>query len=76
MGFDHNHLKALLDAGYGKRLMFGSDSQLWPEAIEMAIQGIESADFLSNAQKRDIFYNNVARFLRLTKETIAKHHGQ
>jgi predicted TIM-barrel fold metal-dependent hydrolase len=72
----HSHLKALIDGGYGKRLMFGSDSQLWPEAIEMAIQGIESADFLSNEQKRDIFYNNAARFLRLSQEDIVKHHRE
>jgi hypothetical protein len=27
-------------------------------------------------QKRDIFYNNAARFLRLSQEEIAKHHGR
>ncbi len=59
------YLKGLLRAGYGKRLMFGSDQLFWPEAIEMAIEGIESADFLTEEQKRDIFYNNAARFLRL-----------
>jgi len=61
----HYYLKGLLRAGYGKRLMFGSDQLFWPEAIEMAIEGIESADFLTEEQKRDIFYNNAARFLRL-----------
>jgi hypothetical protein len=25
--------------------------------------------------KRDILYNNAARFLRLSPEQIAKHHG-
>ena len=30
-----------------------------------ATEGIESADFLTPEQKRDIFYNNAARFLRL-----------
>jgi len=48
--------------------MFGSDQMRWPEAIGMAIEGIESASFLSQEQKRDIFYDNAARFLRL-KET-------
>ena len=61
----HYYLKGLLRAGYGKRLMFGSDQLFWPEAIEMAIEGIESADFLTEEQKRDIFHNNAARFLRL-----------
>jgi uncharacterized protein len=31
----------------------------------MAIEGIESASFLTQEQKRDIFYNNAMRFLRL-----------
>jgi len=64
----HEYLKVLIRAGLGKRLMFGSDQMVWPEAIGMAIEGIESATFLSKEQKRDIFYNNAARFLRL-KET-------
>ena len=61
----HAYLKRLVDAGFGKRIMFGSDQMVWPEAIEAAIEGIESADFLTPEQKRDIFYNNAARFLRL-----------
>ncbi|MHA2433327.1 MAG: amidohydrolase family protein [Candidatus Thorarchaeota archaeon] len=48
-----------------KRLMFGSDQMTWPETIGMAIKAVESADFLSEEQKRDIFYNNAKRFLRL-----------
>ena len=55
-------------AGLGQRLMFGSDQMLWPEAIGMAVEGIESASFLTPEQKRDIFYNNAARFLRLGEE--------
>ena len=64
----HEYLRGLIRAGFGKRLMFGSDQMVWPEAIGMAIEGIESASFLSQEQKRDIFYNNAARLLRL-KET-------
>ncbi|OGD25906.1 MAG: hypothetical protein A2Y56_11765 [Candidatus Aminicenantes bacterium RBG_13_63_10] len=55
--------------------MFGSDQMDWPDAIGLAVETIEKADFLSTAQKRDIFYNNAARFLRLTPEQVAKHHG-
>jgi hypothetical protein len=40
----------------------------WPEAIKMAVEGIESAKFLSAEQKRDIFYNNAATFLRLDQK--------
>jgi len=61
----HEYLRGMIRAGLAKRLMFGSDQMVWPEAIGMAIEGIESASFLSNEQKRDIFYNNAVRFLRL-----------
>lgn len=61
----HDYLEGLIRAGLGKRLMFGSDQMIWHETIGMAIDAIESADFLTEEQKRDIFYNNAARFLRL-----------
>ena len=72
----HAYLKGLIDADLGKRIMFGSDAEQWPEAIDDAVQFIESAPFLSDEQKRDIFYNNAARFLRLTDEEIAAHHDR
>jgi uncharacterized protein len=46
---------------------------IWPRTIEVAIQSIESADFLTAEQKRDIFYNNAARFLRLEQAEAARH---
>jgi len=49
---------------------------IWPETIEMGLESIESATFLTPAQKRDILYNNAARFLRLTPQEIARHHGK
>lgn len=61
----HEYLQGLVRAGYGKRLMFGSDQMVWPEAIGMGVEGIESATFLTEEQKRDIFYNNAVRFFRL-----------
>ncbi|MDX2048812.1 MAG: amidohydrolase family protein [Chitinophagaceae bacterium] len=70
----YNHLKDLIDMGLGNRLMFGSDQMMWPEVIEEAINAINSAPFLTPEQKRDIFYNNAARFLRLSKEEIEAHH--
>jgi predicted TIM-barrel fold metal-dependent hydrolase len=68
----HNHLRRLVEAGFGKRIMFGSDEMVWPQTIKVAIESIETADFLTPAQKRDIFYNNAAHFLRLD----AKGHPQ
>jgi uncharacterized protein len=67
-------LKKLMDAGFGKRIMWGSDQMVWPRTIEVAIETVTNAPFLSNEPKRDILYNNAARFLRLSAEEIAKHH--
>ena len=61
----HAHLRALVRAGLGSRLMFGTDQQLWPQAVAMAIEGVNSAPFLTPQQKSDIFCGNAARFLRL-----------
>lgn len=58
-------VEALVRAGLGNRLMFGSDQMRWPEKIDEAIEAIEEADYLTAGQKRDILYNNAARFLRL-----------
>ena len=69
------YLNGLTDAGLGKRVMFGSDHGQWPEVIDDAVEAIESAPFLNEQQKRDIFYNNAARFLRLSQEQIAAHGG-
>lgn len=61
----YRYLRTLVEAGFGNRIMFGSDQMVWPQAIERALDTIERADFLTEAQKRDILYNNAARFLRL-----------
>ena len=52
-------------AGFGKRILFGSDMIIWPELIGESISIINDAPFLTYEQKADIFYNNAARFLRL-----------
>ena len=67
-------LRDLIDAGYGDRIMFGSDQMIWPGVIEASVETVEEAPFLSEQQKRNILYNNAARFLRLTPEQIAAHH--
>ncbi len=79
-GFPREHfysqLKRLIDAGFEQRIMWGSDQMVWPRTIEIAIETIEKAPFLTEEQKRNIFYNNAARFLRLSEETIAAHNGE
>lgn len=70
----YNHLQRMIEAGFAKRIMWGSDQMAWPWAIDVAIEAIQKAPFLTPKQKRDIFYNNAARFLRLSDKEIAKHH--
>lgn len=72
----YRYLRGIVDAGFGNRVMFGSDQMVWPGVIERAVAVIEDAPFLSDGQKRDILYNNAARFLRLSEEEIARHHGR
>jgi hypothetical protein len=61
----HEQLRRLVDAGFAKRIMFGSDQMVWPGTIGLSIVTVDSAPFLTAEQKRDIFCRNAARFLRL-----------
>jgi predicted TIM-barrel fold metal-dependent hydrolase len=61
----YRFLRGLVEAGHGKRIMFGSDQMVWPDRIEKTVEAVERADFLTAQQKDDIFYNNAVRFLRL-----------
>jgi uncharacterized protein len=72
----HRYLQRIVEAGFGKRVLFGSDNMIWPETVKLALEGIETATFLTAEQKRDILYNNAARFLRLTQAEIDRHHGR
>jgi len=72
----YRHLQGLVDAGFAQRILFGSDQMVWPGVIEPAIQVIEAAPFLTGEQKRDVLYNNAARFLRLSQQEVDRHHGR
>jgi len=72
----HAALKRMVEAGLVERIMFGSDQMYWPDFIGESIKAIETATFLTAADKRDILYNNAARFLRLSEAEIAKDHLQ
>ena len=48
----YDYLQALVRAGLGKRVMFGSDQMRWPEKIGEAIEAIEQAPFLTEEQKQ------------------------
>jgi predicted TIM-barrel fold metal-dependent hydrolase len=56
------YLKRLVDAGYAKRIMFGSDGNM-----KEGVEAILNADFLTDQEKEDILYNNASKFLRLKK---------
>lgn len=71
----YRFLQGIVEAGFGSRVMFGSDQMVWPGAIERALAVIEEAPFLSREQKRGVLYDNAARFLRLSKEQVARHRG-
>jgi predicted TIM-barrel fold metal-dependent hydrolase len=63
----HSYLQQLMDARLGDRIMFGTDQMIWPETVEMSIDAIESATFLTEEQKQDIYFNNAADFLKIDK---------
>jgi hypothetical protein len=58
----YRYLQGLVESGFSKRIMFGSD---FPDRVGAGIDAILAADFLSVEQKSDILCNNAARFLRL-----------
>jgi predicted TIM-barrel fold metal-dependent hydrolase len=64
----HNYIQRIVEAGFEDRVMFGTDQLIWPKLMATSISVIEGATYLSPQQKRDILYNNAARFLRLDKD--------
>ncbi len=60
----HAYLRRFVETGFAARILFGSDATKDPERTRIAIEAIESADFLTAAQKRDILHDNAVRFLR------------
>lgn len=47
----YSYLRGLIDAGFDKRIVFGSD---FPNAVASGIDAIRNADFLTAQQKADI----------------------
>jgi predicted TIM-barrel fold metal-dependent hydrolase len=72
----NRYIERLVKAGFGDRLMFGTDQLLWPGLMAYSIGIIQNADYLTGEQKRDILYNNAARFLRFSEADIARHSGR
>ena len=61
----NRYIERLVEAGFESRVMFGTDQLVWPKLMAYSISIIQNADYLTPEQKRDILYNNAARFLRL-----------
>jgi hypothetical protein len=59
----YSFLRRLIDAGFGDRILFGSDASL-----EEGVAAIVEADFLTYEEKEAILCTNGARFLRLGDE--------
>lgn len=58
----YRYLERLVDLGFSKRILFGSDQMVWTDAIGQAVAAINAAPFLTAGQKRDILFNNAVRF--------------
>lgn len=65
-------LRRLIDAGFGDRIMFGSDNR----PVGPILRRMEKIGWLTAKQRRGILYDNAARFLRLDRKTIARHYGR
>lgn len=80
----HDYLRRLIEGadGIDKRIMFASDFYLWPESqIRLSVEAIDSAKFLTEDQKKDIFCRNAQRFLKLDPsvceaQTPASHRAR
>ena len=64
-------VKKLFDEGLGNRLMFGSD---YFGTIRKNIEIVYNLDWLSDEQKRSVYYDNAARFLNLSESEIKSHY--
>ena len=62
------YLREMVENGFGKRILFGTD---FPSEVERGVRLIVEADFLTTEQKSDILCGNAARFLRLDSSICA-----
>ncbi|MBV9761148.1 MAG: amidohydrolase family protein [Acidobacteriaceae bacterium] len=66
----NRYIERLVEAGFEDRVMFGTDQLIWPKLMAYSISIVQNADYLTPEQKRDILYNNAARFLRLDGKKV------
>lgn len=58
-------LKLAKNANVLDRVMFGSDQMVWPGAISSSVEFLNQLDFLTEAEKQLILYDNAKRFLKI-----------
>jgi len=58
-------LKQAKQVGLLDRVMFGSDQMVWPEAINKSVAFLNEQEYLSEEEKKMIFYENAKRFLKI-----------
>lgn len=63
----NRYIQRMVEAGFEDRVIFGTDQMMWPNLMAQSINIIDTAEYLTPEQKRDILYHNAARFLRLDK---------
>ena len=66
----NEYIRRMVQAGFGKRIMYGTDLMVWPKLLETSLGIIENANYLSFDQKRDILFNNAVRFFRLDEKNF------
>lgn len=64
----NRYIERLVTAGFGQRIMFGTDLLIWPGLMKTSINVVKDADYLTEKQKRDILFNNAVRFFNLNEE--------
>lgn len=65
-------LLRLINAGFGNRIMLGSDNI----PLETIIERLTSLKSISTSQRTAILYDNAANFLSLSEALRRKHHGK
>ena len=63
----YRYLETLVEAGFARRIMFGSDGGA--KQLLAGVAAIREAPFLSDEQRADILFNNAAKFFRLPDAT-------
>jgi len=68
--FHTQAVRRFADEGLIDRVMFGSDNL----PIAPIVERLQAIEFLTDAQRRGIFYDNAATFLKFDQDTIDRHY--